>query len=258
GPADDLPLQWIADMALTARGRLRLARGDAEGALADLTESGRRLAAIGCVNPAMSDWRSGAALALHHLGRSEEAVRLAEDEVVLARSWGTPRVLAVAMRRRGRVRGGTAGLSDAQAAIEILGDGFPLERARALHVCGTLHRAAHDAAAARAALGAAHDVAQGCGATRLLCLVRDELLVVGGRPRVVRGSPRIVLTGGEEPVARMAARGVSNAQIAAELFLARRTVEAHLTSVYRKLDIRGRSQLPDALDRLDGQGSHAG
>ena len=63
-----------------------------------------------------------------------------------------------------------------------------------------------------------------------------------------------LLTAGEERVAGMAAGGSTNEEIAAHLYLARRTVEAHLTSVYRKLGIRGRSQLPAALERLDPDG----
>lgn len=247
----ELPRQWAADMALTARGRLRLARGDVEGGLAELMESGRRLTAIGCVNPAMADWRSAAAVALHRLGRDDEATPLVEEEVALAGAWGAPRVLGVALRRRGRVRGGAEGIADAAAGLDVLGPGFPLERARMLRVLGRLHRAARDIDAARAALGEAHDVAEACGAERLLGLVREDLLVVGGRPRVARPGRRVVMTSGEEPVARMAARGASNVEIAGELYLARRTVEAHLTSVYRKLGIRGRSQLPDALRGLD-------
>jgi DNA-binding CsgD family transcriptional regulator len=54
-------------------------------------------------------------------------------------------------------------------------------------------------------------------------------------------------------VARLAADGRSNAWIAETLFVTQRTVEVHLTSVYRKLGLSGRRQLRDALESADAQ-----
>jgi DNA-binding CsgD family transcriptional regulator len=47
----------------------------------------------------------------------------------------------------------------------------------------------------------------------------------------------------------MAAVGETNSQIAQDLSVTRRTVETHLTSIYRKLDVNGREQLAQALER---------
>ncbi|MFB0632499.1 helix-turn-helix transcriptional regulator, partial [Streptomyces sp. AB3(2024)] len=58
------------------------------------------------------------------------------------------------------------------------------------------------------------------------------------------------LSGTERQVAHAAARGATNQDIAETLFIARRTVEMHLTSVYRKLGLAGRADLPDALRAL--------
>lgn len=57
------------------------------------------------------------------------------------------------------------------------------------------------------------------------------------------------LTGSERRIAELAADGRTNTEIADLLHLARRTVETHLTSTYRKLRIRRRTELPAALER---------
>ncbi len=44
-------------------------------------------------------------------------------------------------------------------------------------------------------------------------------------------------------VADLVAAGLTNAEVAAQLFMAQRTVEAQLTRIYRKLDVRSRTQL---------------
>jgi DNA-binding CsgD family transcriptional regulator len=55
------------------------------------------------------------------------------------------------------------------------------------------------------------------------------------------------LTPSEVRVARLAAGGMGNREIAQELFVSVKTVETHLGSAYRKLDISSRSELPEAL-----------
>ena len=55
------------------------------------------------------------------------------------------------------------------------------------------------------------------------------------------------LTASERRIAEMAAAGLSNPEIAQELFLTIKTIEMHLTRAYRKLDVRGRADLPRAL-----------
>ena len=66
-----------------------------------------------------------------------------------------------------------------------------------------------------------------------------ELGRVGGRQPTSEG----VLTATEQRVAELAAAGRTNKQIAAELYLSERTVEANLTKVYRKLGLRSRAEL---------------
>jgi DNA-binding CsgD family transcriptional regulator len=75
---------------------------------------------------------------------------------------------------------------------------------------------------------------------------RIELGAAGGRTRDPSGS---TLTVSERRVAELAADGRSNPEIAQTLFVTRKTVETHLGHVYRKLDVRGRGELPGALQR---------
>src|SRR5206468_6249500 len=102
-------------------------------ALADFTEVGRILEALEIENPAFRAWRSHAALALHALGRDDEGCELAAAELALARRWGAPRPIGVALRVLGLVQGGREGESDLREAVEILaGSSAGLEHAKAL------------------------------------------------------------------------------------------------------------------------------
>jgi DNA-binding CsgD family transcriptional regulator len=65
--------------------------------------------------------------------------------------------------------------------------------------------------------------------------------------------PRSGLTPAEQRIAQRAAAGLSNKEIAAEQFLALKTVEMTLSSVYRKLGIRSRAQLHSRLNGEDSR-----
>ena len=71
-----------------ARGRLRFLQGRYRDALAEFEKGRQVYEAVGGTNPAVVAWRSQSALARHQLGETEEAKRLAADEVELARKWG--------------------------------------------------------------------------------------------------------------------------------------------------------------------------
>ena len=79
-------------------GRLQIEVGWTAAGLADLEECGRRLSQRGCLNPAVFPWRSEAALAHARLGDPAAADRLAREELDLAREWGAPTAIGVALR----------------------------------------------------------------------------------------------------------------------------------------------------------------
>ncbi|OSP30242.1 hypothetical protein B7767_38980, partial [Streptomyces sp. 13-12-16] len=90
-------------------------------------------------------------------------------------------------------------------------------------------------------------LARRCGCVALARRAREELVGAGGRMREVTVSPLDMLTGTERTVATLVASGVTNREAAESLFVTVRTVELHLTSVYRKLGITRRAELADAL-----------
>jgi DNA-binding CsgD family transcriptional regulator len=77
--------------------------------------------------------------------------------------------------------------------------------------------------------------------------VREELKATGARPRRAWRTGVEALTPSELRVARLAADGRSNREIAHELYVTLKTIEGHLARAYTKLGIRGRGQLAQAL-----------
>jgi len=231
-----------------ARGKVRLERRRPREALADFTEVGRILEALEIQNPAFRAWRSHAALALHALGRDEEACAMAAEELELARGWGAPRPIGVALRALGLVRGGPEGESHLRKAVELLaGSTARLEHAKGLVDLGAMLRRANRRAEARDPLRRGLELARSCGAKPLVERAHTELVATGARPRRLVFSGVEALTPSERRVADMAAEGMTNRDIAQALFVTPRAVEVHLSSTYRKLGISSRSQLPQAL-----------
>lgn len=257
-PPDQLPPLYTFNLLLHARGRLRRIIGDPGAALADQLESGRREELWEEHNPALIPWRSEAALALRALGRHDEARRLAAEEVELARRFGAPRALGIALRVAGVVEEGDEGLRLAREAADVLEGSYArLEHARALVDLGERLRATGRRAESRDVLRTALELSHVCGAAALERQAHDALLAVGARPRRVRLTGPDALTTSERRVAQMAERGMSNREIAEALFVTVRTVEFHLAGAYRKLRIDGRKRLSRAL--VDGRpaGEHA-
>ena len=243
-PPGSTRLLFLGDSAR----RLRLLRGDLAGGLEEMLEAGRLFEEVGSRNPAFIAWRSPAALALLQLGRRDEAGPLAEEEVELARTWGAPRALGAALRAAGLVEGGERGLELLEEAVEVLRESpAKLEHAKARMELGAALRRGNRRADARDQLRHALELATICGATPLAARAERELLATGARPRRIALSGVESLTPSERRVAEMAAEGPTNREIAQALFVTQRTVEVHLTSIYRKLAISSRSQLAAAL-----------
>jgi DNA-binding CsgD family transcriptional regulator len=254
---DLLPQQgWPAGVGTVlipaARGRLRLAQGRAADALADFQTCGALFGAdvwgMETRDTGYVHARSGAALALLRLGRSERASQLAEAELADVRVFGGPRALGVALRAAGLARGGRDGLAllgDSVAALE--GSPALLERAHSLAELGAALRRSGERAAARDPLTRALDLAARCGARPLAARVRDEVRATGARPRRPWRTGVEALTPSEIRVARLAAEGRSNREIACELYVTLKAIEGHLARAYAKLGIEGRGQLPEVL-----------
>jgi DNA-binding CsgD family transcriptional regulator len=178
--------------------------------------------------------------ALVELGRSEEAATLADGlegaEGILAR-WRGPALRARALVQAPTDRDRALTLFDgALAADKQLGSGF--ESARTLFARGRVLRRWKRRRAARDSLESALASFEAMGAQLWALRVRQELERTAAR-RVVDGE----LTPSDAQVARLAARGRTNREIAQTLFVSTKTVEAALSRVYGTLGVRSRAEL---------------
>ncbi|MEW1633070.1 AAA family ATPase [Streptomyces sp. NPDC093801] len=244
------PESWELNRFLYARGVQRLAAGDPAAALHDFLECGRRQTAREVLSPIVTPWRTAVAQCRLALGGGPEALALATEELRLARVWNTPRTVGRALRVLGAATGGRRGLELAEEAVETL-RGAPadagMELVEALLAQGRQLLAAGERARARDRLREAADLAERRGGLRLLALAEQALRDGGARVPATARTGSGALTGSERRIAELAAAGRTNTEIADLLHVARRTVETHLTSTYRKLGIRRRSELAATL-----------
>jgi DNA-binding CsgD family transcriptional regulator len=177
------------------------------------------------------------------LRRTDDAAAEAERITELAERGQRPRGLMQAARSRGLVaaaNGDLAAASDAVAEalaqLEHLHD--PFERARVLQLGGTVARRAGRRTESREQLDEARRLFGSLGAVPFVERTDAELQRLGSRT-----GRTDLLTHGEQQVAELVCDGRTNAEVAAALFITPRTVEAHLTRVYRKLGVRSRAEL---------------
>ncbi|MGH3764150.1 MAG: helix-turn-helix transcriptional regulator [Pseudonocardiaceae bacterium] len=231
---------------LEARGRVRLARGQREQAIADLRQCGQLAARVQVV-PNLFAWRTALALAVAP-EQPQQARELAQAELDLARRAGAPRAIGIALRVCGILTGGKDGIELLEQSVAVL-EPTPmrLELAHSLTELGAALRRAGTRTAARESLRRALDLAARCGATPLAERAREEAVAAGARPRRPWTSGVHALTPSELRVARLAAQAMGNRDIAQALFITTKTVSDHLSSAYRKLNINARDQLATAL-----------
>jgi DNA-binding CsgD family transcriptional regulator len=230
-----------------SRGCLLLAQGRTREGLKDLLEVAKRAKHVGFKNPVLPTGAI-AAIAFASAGEAQAARASAESYRRSAERWGTSRVKGIALHCQGIVEGGEPGIELLREAVAVLRRSpARLELARALTDLGAALRRANRRAEARGPLREALDMARREGALAVAGRAHDELEATGERLRPLLASGLESLTPSERRVAAMAAKGKSNRAIAQELFLTVKTIEAHLSSAYRKLDIGSRSELPEAL-----------
>lgn len=241
-PVDDDALPYV--LVLHARGVLAAELGNHEGALDLFRSAGEHASSWDAPNPAVVPWRSDAALSLRALGRASEATGLVDEELALARAYGAPRPIGIALRAAAATTPADA-VPILEEAVAVLEDSpSQLERARALADLGRAIRLAGRPRDAREPLRLALELAVHSGSNRLAAQAHGELLAAGVRPRRVAVTGVDALTPAERRVAELAAGGRSNRAIAEQLYISEKTVEGHLGKVYDKLGVRSRGQLP--------------
>jgi DNA-binding CsgD family transcriptional regulator/tetratricopeptide (TPR) repeat protein len=185
-----------------------------------------------------------ALVGLRQLGRAEEALEPFER-------WGIELDRPLALATSARCRGLIAALEDPVKSLEHLERavelhdrvGQPFELARTQLVRGAAQRRARQKRNARDSLGSALTTFDELGTPLWAGKARAELARIGGRAPAGEG-----LTPSERRIAELVAEGKTNREVAATLVVAERTVESALTQIYRKLDIRSRTQLARKLD----------
>ena len=245
--------QELGDLGFATRcahvlGFLALSLGDTDAAvryLGPLREAEQQLKlrepAEFCIAPDLAE----ALILAGDLDAAREVqAELEERGRTLGRAWA----IATGLRCRGLIE---AAAGDPGRALVTLGEALevhdavpqPFDRARTLLALGTVQRRAKQRAEARRTLESALAVFEELGAALWAERARAEIGRLGGR----RARDRDELTETERRIAELAADGRSNREIAGELFVSERTVEANLTRSYRKLGVRSRTELARRL-----------
>jgi DNA-binding CsgD family transcriptional regulator len=123
-----------------------------------------------------------------------------------------------------------------------------LEHAKALVELGAMLRRTGRRRDSRELLSQGLRLARICGAQPLVARAEEELRATGASPRNVIVAGLDALTASERRVCEMAAKGMTNKQIAQALYVTAKTVETHLHRAYMKLDVSSRGQLAQALE----------
>ena len=233
---------WLAHH-LGALGHLELVVGDLDAARAALDPVIPMLRETSLGEWSVHPVHPDAIETLVGLGELDEATALhAELEEYgrrLDRPWGiatAARSEALVASARGEVERALAAAE--RALVEHARLDWPLERARTLLVRGEILRRLGRRRDAAASLGEARTAFETLRTPLWIARVEAEEGRLGGRRRTTD-----TLTPTEERVAELAAQGLRNAEIAARLHVTRKTVEATLSRVYRKLGIRSRTEL---------------
>src|SRR5581483_743835 len=243
--------RWFPLYTRVALGLAELSAERYEETVRLLDGLGEELDASGIREPGIFPFEADAAEALIALGRTDQAEPLIDRLEERGRELDRPRALATAARCRGLLFASRNEFDQALASIDAglhEHERFfvPFERARTLLVLGSVQRRARQRRAARLTLKDALAEFERLGAQGWSRRARQEIGRLGGRV----ASP-IELTGTERRVASLVAAGRTNREVAAELVISVRSVEANLTRIYRKIGIRSRTELARKLPHED-------
>ncbi len=249
GLLDAAPQMLTSTPLLAARLPLHLSRGRAAEAAADAYELLARAEIRGGWWPGIG---APVAYGLRAGGDETLAREVLDAEIARARAWDEPGTTGIVLCA-------AAGFVERDEALELLrrgvglleGSGRVLSLAGGLVRLGAALRRAGRRVDAREPLARGLELAHRCGAEPLVAIAHEELLACGARPRKLVRTGVDALTVSELRVARMAAEGRSNPEIAQALFVSRKTVETHLRHVYAKLGVPSRSALTGVLAAKD-------
>jgi DNA-binding CsgD family transcriptional regulator len=238
----------IEAYCLSASGLLALGGGDHEEAAALLTELRRSVEQHGQRHPSLVPWVSELTEALCRLDREDEARQVLDD---VAPWCAGPAGTALLARTRALLPGRDFEPAYAEAADCAVAFPQAFEDARLRLSLGERRRRASRSRDARAPLRAALTAFERMGAQPWVERAAAELRAAGGERSADGGVAE--LTPQQLEIARSVARGARNREVAAALFLSEKTVEYHLSRIYRVLGVRSRTELAHTLAE-DNQG----
>lgn len=232
------------------RGLAALGTGEPRTAVESLEAAWAHAFECGLENPNVVPFAADLAEAHARCGNRERALEVVawmEERAILLRLSGP---LAGVWRCRGLLADDAGEAASAFATAQRACDSrtMPFELARTLLCEGEVLRRHRRSAAARSPLRRAVHLFEGLGATSWAERAAAELSASGERD-AARLHPVTLetLTPQQLQIARLVAAGHNNVETAEALYLSRKTVEAHLTQVYRKLGVHSRTQLANAL-----------
>ena len=253
---DDRPDAVLEGMAREALGLAALQAGDLAEVDRQLTRADEINDLVHNREPANQRFQADHAEAVIGLGDLDRAERLVARLEARAAALPRPWIVAVSCRCRGMIHAARGSVDAAAAEYERALAAhqdldMPAELGRTLLALGRLHRRRNERRRAQELLERAVSVLDAAGALGWAGVARDELT----RARGWRGHAAR-LTPTERTICELAGSGMRNREIAAQLFLSDKTVEANLSRSYRKLGVRSRTELAAAMARAD-EGSKA-
>jgi DNA-binding CsgD family transcriptional regulator len=243
---------WDRLRACGALGFVALSRADPVAAAGHLDRWHAILTMMHLGEPGYSRFHLDYLEALVATGRLADAQAFLDQLDSQVASSGRRSAEATAMTGRAIVQAASGRLPEAVATIEQVRSWhdtspFRFDRARTLLIAGQIHRRVKAKRLAQDALTEAHREFTSFGAVAWARQAEAELARVNLRP----AAPG-TLTETERRVAELAASGLTNREVAQQLFLAVKTVEANLARAYRKLGISSRAELGAQMGRSDG------
>ncbi len=251
--ADAAGVEATAMHALAALGFLELTVGRPDEALAWLARADRIGREQGHGEPSMGFFAADHVEALARAGELE-AARAALD-VLVGQAQATGGGWANAAAERCRLLLADDDEVETHAARALAWHepvDLPFERARTELALGQRLRRARRRADARTPLAAALSAFERLGAEPWAAVARAELRATGVASAQPTPAPVEELTPHELQVALLVGQGMTNREAGAALFVSPKTIEHHLSAIYRKLGLRSRTQLAALLSE-DGE-----
>ena len=230
--------------AETALGLLELGLGDAEAATARLLDAAHLIEATGLREPGRLEWEPDLIEACVRAGRLDEAASALDHFEALGQRTGRASALAAAARCRGLLAADDEFEAAFAAALSRHdATDTPFERARTQLCFGERLRRSRKRVEARAMLSGALEAFDRLAARPWAERARAELRASGQTARKRDPSTAEQLTAQELQVALLVSEGATNREAAATLFISPKTIDSHLQRVYRKLNVRSRTEL---------------